>query len=1333
MKELYGEFNLDTMEWKDGLMGSIFRSQVSSNSSEEKWTICDGPVDALWIENMNTVLDDNKLLTLINGERIKMDTSMHMLFEVADLAMASPATVSRCGMVYMDTLILGWTSYTKMWIKKLPEHIVSDLRVHLSGLISTYTELGLKYVRTHGKEYLVSVDFNLVVSMCRILQTFVDRKDGIDYAAPILDLKQLFSNLFIFSYVWSIGGNLSDGNQDAFDMNLRDMLDSHPISGVRLPSSSIFGYFVNLESKDFCPWDDIVPEFSYSADMPYFEMMVPTVDSVKYSYLLESLVSNNFPVLFTGNTGVGKSVIAQELLKRIGKANNYINIPFCFSAQTNSLQIQSAMESKLEKKGKNSFGAPKGFNRVIMFIDDLNMPKLDTYGSQPPIELMRQYIDFGGFYDRQKHTWKEIQDITLIAACAPPGGGRNQVTSRFLRHFNMLNIPFPSEISLNRIFRNITDGFLRSFSMDVRSSCSAIVSTAIDIYRKMVTELLPTPAKSHYIFNLRDLSKVFQGILQAKPQSISSKTDMARLFFHESSRVFHDRLINASDRNFFNLTALELIEKNFAIRIPSETFSTNPIIFYDFAKRGCPTEDRIYTELVDTKVLNTILEEYLEDYNISMNKDVRLIFFLDAMQQISRIARILRQPRGNALLVGVGGCGKQSLTRLACYISEYSCIQIELTRSYGKDEWREDLKKLYISAGVQGKDTVFLLSDAQIKNEVFLEDINSILNSGIVPNLFAMDEREKILGELRNHAREEGLPEDRESILELFSNRVRAKLHIVFATSPVGESFRDRCRMFPSLVNCSTIVWFDAWPHDALLSVSRRFLQFVDLGSEEMNEHIARMCVEIHLSVGKLAVKFFHQLKRHYYTTPTSYLELINLYVSMLSEKRQELGSARDRVKNGLVKLLETNTLVSSMQVELELLSPQLVIKAEETEKLMEKISVDQLTADAVRSVVAEEEAIVRETAIQTEAIASDAQKDLDEAIPALESAYKALENLEKKDIAELKVFTKPPDAVLMVMEAICILFKVKPDWDASKKLLSDPQFMKKMQDYDKDNISESTLKKLKKYVDTPNFTPEAIEKVSRACKSMCMWVIAMELYSRVFRLVAPKRKRLEEAQLSLEETRAKLAEKAASLAQVELQLTDLKTSYDISVASRLSLVQKMGETTRRMMRANKLTSALADEQVRWTESIGHLNEKIISLVGNSFLSSACIAYFGAFTLKFRSELVEGWISKCGELGIPVSASFNLADDLADPSVIRDWTMQGLPQDSLSTENAILVSRTRRWPLLIDPQGQANRWIRNTEAAKLKVKNNLSRLLSLPTLSSCGNLRMQSELVSLFY
>ncbi|KAI9348792.1 dynein heavy chain and region D6 of dynein motor-domain-containing protein [Zopfochytrium polystomum] len=1287
MTELYGEFNLATMEWKDGLIGVVFREQVADTSPDEKWTVCDGPVDALWIENMNTVLDDNKLLTLINGERIKMSSSMHMLFEVADLAVASPATVSRCGMVYMDPTSIGWWPFVKKWLRQLPDVVNSDLREVLTQLFGTFVEKGLQFIRRNCKEYINSVNLNLVASLCKLITTFINRPD-LDYTLQFSDIKSLFSHIFVFCYVWSLGGNLADGYQDSFDSFVRESLDANPIPDVHLPSTgNVFSFFVDFKNRGFTSWDEMVPQFEYSSETPYFKMIVPTPETVKYSYLLEALLTNGFRTLFSGNTGVGKSVIVQDLLSKISRRDGFLPLFLNFSAQTSSAQTQQIMELKLEKKRKNISGAPTGFKKIVLFVDDLNMPKLDTYGSQPPIELLRQYVDFGGFYDREKLTWKVIQDIELVACCAPPGGGRNNVTPRFLRHFNILNIPAASDYSLGKIFKSIVEGFLKPFTTEIRQSTEAIVTSAIEVYHCMCTELLPTPAKSHYTFNLRDLSKVVQGILQVKPQHCTAREDIARLFCHEASRVFHDRLIDGVDRAYFNQLLSTIVDKNFGTKIPPNLLAEEPIMFGDFLKRGVPPSDREYVEIEDMKGLNHALEEYLEEYNVTMNKEVRLIFFLDARQHISRISRILRQPRGNALLVGVGGTGKQSLTRLACHISDYHCFQVELTRTYGDVEWREDLKKLYISAGLEGKQTVFLLSDTQIKKETFLEDINSVLNSGEVPNLFELDEREKILGQLRPILRERGEPEDRDTVFQFFISRVRDNLHIVLATSPVGDTFRNRCRMFPSLVNCSTIDWFDEWPEDALLSVSQRFLEFVDLGSDDMKSKIATMCVEIHMSVGAMAKRFYEELRRRYYTTPTSYLELINLYVSMLQEKRRELGASRDRLRNGLNKLLETNDLVANMQVELQQLGPELQQRAADTEALMVKISKDQETADGVRKVVAVEETAVREKAVATEAIAAEAQKDLDEALPALEAAYKALDALEKKDIAELKVFSKPPDLVLLVMEAICILFKVKPDWDSSKKLLSDPQFMKKMAEYDKDNIPEAIIKKLQKYVQNPGFNPETVEKVSRACKSMVMWVIAMDLYSRVFKEVAPKRRRLEEAQQTLEQTMAKLAEKTAALQDVENQLDKLKQKYESSIASKKILADKMEETTLRLARASKLTLALADEQVRWSESVNALNEQIEALIGNIFLCAASVAYYGAFTSVFRQELVVLWIRKCQDVGVPVSETFQL----------------GLPADTLSTENGILVMRGRRWPLMIDPQGQANRWIRNLEGNNLKV------------------------------
>ncbi|KAG7222944.1 hypothetical protein INR49_015971 [Caranx melampygus] len=658
MGELYGEVNNLTLEWRDGLMALSVRDAVNDTSDIHKWVICDGPVDALWIENMNTVLDDNKMLCLANSERIKLTPSIHMVFEVQDLAVASPATVSRCGMVYIDPDELKWMPFVQTWATGLGAKLPDPVRKYLLEMFEYYVERGLQFVMNHCTQVIHQVDISKVTTLCFLMEALLLGEGGPELKMDSKQLNQVLCQTFIFCYLWAVGGNLTGSHQEAFETFVREQVENN---NTKLPKcDTLWDMYMNFNHKRLASWETIIPSFKYSKEQPFFEILVPTTDTVRYGYLMEKLLSVQRSVLFTGDTGVGKSVVARGLLNSIQAKAGYLPVYITFSAQTSSACIQEIIESKLEKKRKNILGAP-GNKKLVVFVDDLNMPKLDSYGSQPPIELLRQFQDFSGFYDRAKFFWKKIQEMTIAAACAPPGGGRNPVTPRFIRHFTILCLPTPSEQSLKQIFTAILNGFLSEFSQAVKDCAGQIVNAAVEIYNRLSVDLLPTPAKSHYVFNLRDLSKCVQGILQCESSQVRDKNQIFRLFCHECQRVFHDRLINSQDKMYFNNIICEIAGRYFSINLEPSYLMTQPIIFGDFIKVDAEKEDRLYEDLTDMNKIQTVLQEYLDDYNMTFSKKTKLVFFQDAIEHVSRIARMIRQERGNSLLVGEEQANSHSL------------------------------------------------------------------------------------------------------------------------------------------------------------------------------------------------------------------------------------------------------------------------------------------------------------------------------------------------------------------------------------------------------------------------------------------------------------------------------------------------------------------------------------------------------------------------------------------------------------------------------------------------------------------------------------------------
>jgi len=276
------------------------------------------------------------------------------------------------------------------------------------------------------------------------------------------------------------------------------------------------------------------------------------------------------------------------------------------------------------------------------------------------------------------------------------------------------------------------------------------------------------------------------------------------------------------------------------------------------------------------------LEEKLQDHN-ETNIVMNLVLFKQAMKHVCKIIRILYQPGGNALLVGVGGSGKQSLARLASYILGYDTQSIVVTAQFKLIDLETELQDLFKNCTKPSTNPrCFKITDQQIVDERFLIYINNMLSTGYCPGLFTKEDIQGLYGNLRNQAKGEGILDTPETLLEYWFDTLKANMHTILCFSPVGDAFRVRARKFPGLINCSMIDYFHAWPKEALISVASRYLNEVKFASDDLRDQIALNMSEVHLSIDVANAKFLKIERRHNYTTPKSFLEFKDYYKVLL-------------------------------------------------------------------------------------------------------------------------------------------------------------------------------------------------------------------------------------------------------------------------------------------------------------------------------------------------------------------------------------------------------------------------------------------------------------------
>ncbi|XP_050037127.2 dynein heavy chain, cytoplasmic isoform X2 [Dermacentor andersoni] len=1343
---LYGVLDPNTREWTDGLFTHILRKiidNVRGEINKRQWIIFDGDVDPEWVENLNSVLDDNKLLTLPNGERLSLPPNVRVMFEVQDLRFATLATVSRCGMIWFSEDVLGTEMIFEHFLLRLrhipleeadDEHTAyrssgkkdSTKEDALSPTLQTQRDVALILQPYFGSEGLVVralewasrqehvMDFTRFRALGSLFSMLNQATHNVltynhshpDFMMQQDQLEKYIPKCLVYALLWSFAG---DGRLKVRS-ELGDFIRS--VATVSLPANTglpIIDYEVSLSTGEWTLWQSKVPQVeveTHKVAAP--DVVVPTVDTVRHEALLYTWLAEHRPLVLCGPPGSGKTMTLFSALRSLPDME-VVGLNFS-SATTPELLLKTFDHYCEYRRTPNGVVlSPIQLGKwLVLFCDEINLPDMDKYGTQRVISFLRQLVEHGGFYRTTDHTWVRLERIQFVGACNPPTDpGRKPLSHRFLRHVPVVYVDYPGETSLKQIYGTFNRAMLRMVP-SLRAYAEPLTAAMVEFYL-LSQERFTQDMQPHYVYSPRELTRWVRGICEAlRPLETLPVEGLVRIWAHEGLRLFQDRLVEDEERAWTDENVDAVALKHFP-NINQDEALGRPILYSNWlSKDYVPVKRDELRNYVKAR-LKIFYEEEL---------DVQLVLFNEVLDHVLRIDRIFRQPQGHLLLIGVSGAGKTTLSRFVAWMNGLSVFQIKVHNKYTAADFDEDLRSVLRRAGCKAEKICFILDEGNVLDSSFLERMNTLLANGEVPGLFEGDEYAALMTQCKEGSQREGLMLDSsEELYKWFTGQVMRNLHVVFTMNPSSEGLKDRAATSPALFNRCVLNWFGDWSDDALFQVGKEFTSKLDIDRTNYSvpaEHfpvavpglklppnhrgaIVNAFVYVHQTLHRASSRLAKRGARSITITPRHYLDFINHYVKLFNEKRSELEEQQLHLNVGLQKIRETVEQVEELQKSLALKSRELEAKNQAANAKLKEMLKDQQEAEKKKVQSHEIQAQLRK---QEEIIAekrASVMADLAQVEPAVIEAQQAVQGIKRQHLVEVRSMANPPPAVKTTLEAICLLLgEPAHDWRAIRSVLLGDSFVNTIVNFSTDDITDDIRNKMKtKYLNNPEFNFEKVNRASLACGPMVKWAIAQINFADMLKRVEPLRNELASLEAEADSNKHNAEEIDSVIVQLERSIASYKEEYANLVSQAQAIKTDLANVQAKVDRSIALLSSLSSEKQRWEDTSETFKNQMSTISGDVLLGSAFLAYAGYFDQQYRQNLFNNWCAHLQQAGIHFRLDLARTEYLSTADERLRWQANALPTDDLCTENAIMLKRFNRYPLIIDPSGQATKYILN--------------------------------------
>ncbi|KAH8120470.1 dynein heavy chain protein 1 [Phellopilus nigrolimitatus] len=1345
---LYGTLDPTTREWNDGLFTHILRKivdDVRGESGKRHWIIFDGDVDPEWVENLNSVLDDNKLLTLPNGERLNLPPNVRIMFEVEHLKYATLATVSRCGMIwfsedvvepsmvyrhYLDTLSsvpldADEDDSFEAPIARRTDVISSESSVspnlitqkEIATILERYFADG--DVISSALQYAESIDHIMDFTNTRALNTLFSLinktvRNVIEYNIQHSDfplsndkIEQYVTKRLLVNIIWAFSGDA----RLELRAELGDFLRKQ--TGIDLPplnaGSSLIDYDVQVATGEWISWASRVPVIEIEAHaVTASDVVVPTIDTVRHEEVLYSWLSEHKPLMLCGPPGSGKTM---TLFSALRKLPDMEVVGLNFSSATTPELILKTFEQYCEyKKTPNGvILAPIQIGRwLVVFCDEINLPATDKYGTQRVISFLRQLVELGGYYRTSDMAWVRLERIQFVGACNPPTDpGRVPLSHRFLRHAPLVMVDYPGEISLKQIYGTYNRAMLKVIP-NLRAYSEPLTDSMVAFYLAS-QKRFTSDVQAHYIYSPRELTRWVRGVYEAiKPLEILSVEGLVRVWAHEGLRLFQDRLVSEDEKLWtdenIDATAMEHFPT-----ISRDEALERPILFSNWTSKNYISVDReILRDYIKAR-LRVFHEEEL---------DVQLVLFNDVLDHVLRIDRVFRQIQGHLLLIGVSGSGKTTLSRFVAWMNGLSIFQIKVSNKYTGEDFDEDLRTVLRRAGCKGEKICFIMDESNVLDSGFLERMNTLLANAEVPGLFEGDEHSALMTACKEGSQRDGLMLDsHEELYRWFTQQVAKNLHVVFTMNPPENGLASRAATSPALFNRCVLDWFGDWPDQAFYQVGAELTFTLDLDLPAYSppqyfpiayrqlsmppthrSAVVNGLVYVHQSLYEINKKLSRRQGRYNYVTPRHYLDFIQQYVRLYNEKRDELEEQQRHLHVGLDKLKDTVTQVEELRKSLAIKRRQLEAKnAEANEKLQRMVS-DQQEAEQKKAASIKIQAALVEQDRHIDQRRNVVMADLADAEPAVLDAQAAVSNIKRQHLQEVRSMANPPEAVKLAMESVCTVLGHKIDsWRTVQGIIRRDDFIQRIVNFDTNTQMTKPLRDLMKrdFLSRSNFNFETINRASKACGPLVKWVLAQVRFSEILDKVEPLRNEVQSLEEQAEDTKKQASTIITMIAELEASIRTYKEEYAFLISETQSIKSEMERVENKVDRSMRMLESLSSEKSRWEAGSQTFDDEMSTIVGDVLLSAAFLAYGGFFDQRYREIMWQEWSNHLSEANIKFKSELSFPEYLSTADDRLSWQSKSLPSDSLCIENAIMLKHFNRYPLIIDPTGQATMFLLN--------------------------------------